>query len=534
MAAWTTHPEDGIAISDRDALQRFARDGSPEAFEMLTRRYGAMVLATCRRRLPADADAEEAAQETFLKLARHAGRVRSNVAAWLHAAAVGTAIDLGRRAAVRGRAEREAARSADLTATPEHARLWREIEPIVDRALTELADADRELIVARFLAGRSQADLARELGVSEGTVSRRLRRALDRLRAKLIAGGVSLGGVGALSAAFAAAPAGTGSAAFQSGVGKLALTGLTRAGAGAATKSAGVLVGASVVILLVGVVSVAGLRAGHANAGAVGLASGSATSEPGPPRPARTIGPFSIVSTFDESFSERGVFISETNLSIGHGTTDEGEVKRATLRILRTERGERRDDGRDVLEARVERITPIDDPYSRFGVGQRVSIAVEFDDLGRLVLEPLNDGPQLGRNEPRWFGVRPPKGWIEYGRIPDDAGPLGILGPWAEAERVQMRITDREIRFGSEKWPLSTYRIMDWEQREGFSRVLAVHANGRDPRLIGTRFRLIIRRDADGYTIAYLPPGRGSGAWPTSFEYSDASPVRVVRVKDGS
>ena len=526
----------GMGISDTEALKRFARSGDPEAFELLTRRYSAMVLATCRRRLAAEAAAEDAAQETFLKLARQASRVRTNVAAWLHATAVGTAIDVARRATARSRAERASSSQAQASSLPEDVLCWREIEPMIDQALSELADADRDLIVARFLAGRSQAELAQERSVSEGTISRRLRRALDSLRTKLVAGGVTLGGVGALAAALSAVSAEGGSAAFQAGVGKVALVGFGNGGSGAAAKSLSSLAVASVIVVCGGVVAFASLRGGGTNASMAAMLSSSSTqAEPGPERPTGTIGPFSIVSTFDESFDERGVFISETGMSIGHGTTDEGAIKRAVLQLVRAESADERSDGRDVLVMRVRQILPVGDPYSRFESGQLVSIAVEFDELGRLVLDPITEGLQLGRNEPRWFGVRPPKGWDEHGRIPDNAGPLGILGPWAEAERVPMTITSREIRFGVEKWPLSTYRIIEWEQREGYSRVLAVHANGRNPRLIGTRFRLIIRRDADGYTVAYLPPSKGgSQTWPSSFEYSGASPVRVVRVRDGS
>lgn len=526
----------GVGVSDREALRRFASTGDPEAFELLTRRYSAMVLATCRRRLAAEADAEDAAQETFLKLARQAGRVRTNVAAWLHVAAVGTAIDLARQTTARGRAERASLQHAEASTHPDDALRWREIEPIIDQALSELAEADRDLIVARFLAGRSQAEMARDRGVSEGTVSRRLRRALDSLHAKLVAGGVAVGGIGALTAALSAVPIAKGSATFQAGIGKVALVGVRNSGSGAAAKAVSVIAAASIVVATGGIVTLASLRSGESGARMAAVLSASAAqAEPGPDRPSSTIGPFSIVSTFDESFDERGVFISETGLSIGHGTTSDGAIKRAVLELVEVEPASDRAGGRDVLVLRVRQLLPAGDRYSRFQRGQLVSIAVEFDELGRLVLDPITEDLQLGRNEPRWFGVRPPKGWAEHGRIPEDAGPMGIFGPWAEAERSSMRITAREIRFGSEKWPLATYRIVEWERREGYSRVLAVHANGRNPRLIGTRFRMIIRRDADGFTVAYFPPSEGgSQAWPTSFEYSDASPVRVVRVKDGS
>jgi Fe2+ or Zn2+ uptake regulation protein len=59
-------------LDDRTALHRFAVTGDPVAFEVLTNRHQSMVLSTCVRILRSPADAEDAAQETFLKLARNA------------------------------------------------------------------------------------------------------------------------------------------------------------------------------------------------------------------------------------------------------------------------------------------------------------------------------------------------------------------------------------------------------------------------------------------------------------------------------
>lgn len=78
------------ALRDADALARYASKRDPRAFEVLVLRYQAMVVHTCRRVMTSQADAEDGAQETFLKLARRAGEIRSNVAAWLFACALRT------------------------------------------------------------------------------------------------------------------------------------------------------------------------------------------------------------------------------------------------------------------------------------------------------------------------------------------------------------------------------------------------------------------------------------------------------------
>ncbi|MFN9131459.1 MAG: RNA polymerase sigma factor [Phycisphaerales bacterium] len=180
-------------VSDLAALERYATSGDPRAFEILAVRYRDMVLGTCLRTLSSMADAEDATQETFLKLARHAREIRSNAAAWLHATAVRTSLDaLRRRTSQRRAVERSAAdrvameRTAARAESPADEPTWRQMQPVVDAALASLSDADRSLIVERFLAGRPQADMAAEAGVSKGTMSRRIDAALERLRGRRI------------------------------------------------------------------------------------------------------------------------------------------------------------------------------------------------------------------------------------------------------------------------------------------------------------------------------------------------------------
>lgn len=530
-----TNPNHHHPIDDRVALDRFVSTGDPIAFEMLTTRYQTMVLGTCVRILRSPADAEDAAQETFLKLAQHASKIRSNLGAWLHAAAMGSSIDLVRRASVISKTERAAAREdAAGGAKPTAAMLWSEVEPVLDQALSELEPSDRELLVARFLCTRAQRDIAQELGVSEGTVSRRLDKALERLRAELVRRGVGVSSVGALFCVLGAIPAVVVPATLASRVVKIPLLQNATAVAGSGTNS-----GASLAVKAIGVgVAVVLLGGG----GRLLIQSSRATTpQPGaqalirqpaaeaPDRPRGEIGPFQIVSAGERNGFARGLWIRDKRLAIRHGIEPEsGLIKIASLEITAREQ----DDEGVVLLTRVREIIPAGDMFSRFKLGQAVDIRASFDEHGRLVLEPLTEGIQLGANEPNWYGVRPPMGWEEYGRIPDEPGPDRLRGPWAEAERIPVTITNREIRFGTDVWQSAVYRIVRWEKREGYARVESIHAGGRDPRLIGTRFRLIIRQNDNGYTIAYFPPNKSAQAsWPSGFEFSPGNPVTVVKIK---
>lgn len=535
----TTYPSPSVSnpIDDVTALRQYRRRGDPDAFEAIVLRYRDMVFATCLRALGDVAQAEDATQETFLKLAQQAGRVRSNVAAWLHHCAMGTSIDLVRRSDARRRAERGAAAER---ASVQDAPAWADLEPVIDRALASLTDADRELIVARYLAGRSQRDLALEAGVSEGALSRRLTKAVDRLRSQLGNAGLAVGGSALLVGALEGASAAAAGPELVSSLAKIGLSGVGRAApVGRLAVASAVGVGA----LAIGAAVFAPALPGNAGSSA-GMASTAVIAEAdlGPRPPRGKIGPFEIVSASDEEFQDRGIWIGENAISVRYGYTakvwgyeTDGVPRRATLdiRALTPVQDDPKTRGREevaLIEARVRALSPVGDEYSRFEMGQRLEIDVWRDDSGRLVLQERENRVQLGRNEPRWHGVRPPAGWPEFGRIPDDAGPLGLLGPWTEAERIPVTITASEIYFGGENWVFARYRVIEWDRRDGYSRVLSINAGGRDPRLIGTRFPLLLRRDGDVYEVAYFPmTSPRAGDWPGSFEYSKDNPVRVVR-----
>lgn len=179
--------------TDQSLLTRYHQQGDASAFQDLVRAHGGMVFATARRITQDAALAEEVVQEVFLTLARRDQDIRGSVAAWLHQVAKQKACNV-----IRGESRRrhyEQAAAPGLHTTPEST--WAEIEPLVDEALAELPEPVRGLLIEHYLERRTQADIAKRLGLNQSTVSRQLESGLqllrDSLRRKGVICGASLG-----------------------------------------------------------------------------------------------------------------------------------------------------------------------------------------------------------------------------------------------------------------------------------------------------------------------------------------------------
>jgi RNA polymerase sigma factor (sigma-70 family) len=193
-------------------LESFLACRDEAAFEALLKRHGSMVLGVCRRVLHNRHDAEDAFQAAFLVLVRKAASVRPRelVGNWLHGVAYRTAMNARRMNARRRRKEQEA-RCTDRPESSENGALDEMLERL-DEALGRLPEKYRAPVVLCELEGRSRKEVARTLGLPEGTLSWRLAQAKKMLARKLARRGpaLSAGGVtavlsqGAASAALSA------------------------------------------------------------------------------------------------------------------------------------------------------------------------------------------------------------------------------------------------------------------------------------------------------------------------------------------
>jgi RNA polymerase sigma factor (sigma-70 family) len=180
------------AARDGDLLVDFVRHRDPAAFEQLVRRHGPMVLGVCRRVLGDAHDADDAFQATFLVLARRAAAVapRDAVGNWLYGVAYRTALEARRMAA------RRRAREVHLAELPQPAveseTASPELSAVLDHELSRLPDRLRLPVVLCDLEGRTRREVARQLGIPDGTLSNRLAAARRLLAKRLASRGVTL------------------------------------------------------------------------------------------------------------------------------------------------------------------------------------------------------------------------------------------------------------------------------------------------------------------------------------------------------
>jgi RNA polymerase sigma factor (sigma-70 family) len=179
-------PVEGRPLEDAE-LARRAREGDDGAYEELVERYGQIAFRVAWLITRDRGEAEDAAQEAFMKAYYALPRFRPDAPfrPWVLRIVANEARNRAR--SVRRRRSlvlRAAAVSdGDAAPSPETAALAvQDRETVVD-ALNALSAPDREVIGYRFLLGLTEKETADVLGVRLGTVKSRLSRALARLRA---------------------------------------------------------------------------------------------------------------------------------------------------------------------------------------------------------------------------------------------------------------------------------------------------------------------------------------------------------------
>ena len=185
------------AAIDRSLIQRF-NGGDEAAFVEIVTRYREKIHAIAERFLRNRADAEEIAQDTFIRAHRGLANFRgdSSLATWLHRIVVNLARN---RYWYLFRRRQHLTLSLDCPLGPDNSATFTDLvasteaDPsrqasvdefvvMVATCMDKLEPCQREILTLRNLLHRSYEDIARTLGTNEGTVKSRIARARGSLR----------------------------------------------------------------------------------------------------------------------------------------------------------------------------------------------------------------------------------------------------------------------------------------------------------------------------------------------------------------
>lgn len=173
-------------------LVRLARDGNTAAYAELVRRYQAPVIHFCQRMTSSREDAEEVAQEAFVRVYKHLHTLREEAkfSTLLFGIARNLASnhlrDSGRRGRGRTVALEDAPQQESRIAGPDTQAQGNEMMRIIERGLLALSAEHREILVLREIQGMDYDMIAEVLQCRQGTVKSRLARAREQLRVQLL------------------------------------------------------------------------------------------------------------------------------------------------------------------------------------------------------------------------------------------------------------------------------------------------------------------------------------------------------------
>jgi len=190
-ALWMSHAEGEMErSSEMVALLTRAASGDAAAFEQIVVRHERRVLTLSWRLLGTMEDAQDAAQEVFLRTFKYLHRfdVQKPFEPWIVRMTVNVCRDLGRHRQQRGAVLVDAGEDSGRTEQQDHrnnphAELHAEQQrQLLRRAVGELPEKERTAFVLRDIEGMTTAETAEALGSSEATVRSQISSARLKIR----------------------------------------------------------------------------------------------------------------------------------------------------------------------------------------------------------------------------------------------------------------------------------------------------------------------------------------------------------------
>jgi RNA polymerase sigma-70 factor (ECF subfamily) len=175
---------------DDAQLIPLAARGDRDAFQALVERHRGLVYRVAYQYAGNYQDAEDIAQDVFLKVYRSLDRFRQDAqfTSWLYRIAMNACVDRSRRrnpADPNDQSDDLLLSTASSDPNPE-SRTWAgEIGEAVQAAVDRLPPRQRVIFIMRHFEELKLSEIASALGLAEGTVKRQLHAAVHRLRTAL-------------------------------------------------------------------------------------------------------------------------------------------------------------------------------------------------------------------------------------------------------------------------------------------------------------------------------------------------------------
>jgi RNA polymerase sigma-70 factor (ECF subfamily) len=189
------------SAADSDLVARAAA-GDTSAFHALVERHRTMVYRVAFQFAGNHHDAEDIAQDVFIKVFRSLDRFRydAQLTSWLYRIVMNACIDFRRRQAPAGwapfteDAELKMLNTPEEGPGPEDTAYGLQIGERLEAEVARLPPGQRVVFTMRHHEGLKLSEIAEALGLAEGTVKRQLHAAVHRLRAALASSRVTVGG----------------------------------------------------------------------------------------------------------------------------------------------------------------------------------------------------------------------------------------------------------------------------------------------------------------------------------------------------
>jgi RNA polymerase sigma-70 factor (ECF subfamily) len=190
-------------MADSDLITRAAA-GDPAAFQALVERHRSMVYRVAYQFAGNHHDAEDIAQEVFIKVYRSLDKFRQDaqLSSWMYRIVMNACIDHRRRQSPAGsapfgeEAEHKLLNTPEETPDPENRAYAGELGQVLESEINRLPHGQRLVFIMRHHQGLKLGEIAEALGLAEGTVKRQLHAAVHRLRQALTRANVATAATG--------------------------------------------------------------------------------------------------------------------------------------------------------------------------------------------------------------------------------------------------------------------------------------------------------------------------------------------------